>query len=380
MQAKWLWFTFPALIVSVSLAQKPQKASIGTEPTAASIPTSKLTFIDVKDAPRVAASQVVYSPMGCTPDGSIFIEAAPRSDFTDIGLSSVAVGNDGLTGTSFSIATISDLHDARLRSYFATESEVVVLVNATPDDALSTSKRVTVVPSTGQRIEREVKSGTRHDYLATFDRQGNYKGAAELDVPFTPRRIAVFNSGLFLVIGFDTDKKTRFAFVNADGSLQRFLDTEKPLLGSEKMMEALGLLKAQSPEFRANPHPELGLAEIVAFHDNLLFVLGGMTWILEISPSGAIRRIAIDVPTGLVIDHLIPSERMLYVAMRRFGADHATQDADEVFYEVSPANGALTKRFDTAPEYVSAIACEHDGDFLALAYDTNGLILRRGKP
>ena len=65
-----------------------------------------------------------------------------------------------------------------------------------------------VVPGTGERREREIKSATPHDYLSTFDRQGNYKASVELDVPFTPRRIAVFSSGLFLVIGFDAEKKT----------------------------------------------------------------------------------------------------------------------------------------------------------------------------
>ena len=307
MQAKPLLVTLSALIASLSFAQKLQETSVGKKPTSASTPTIKLTFVEEKDAPKVAASQVVYGPMGCSPDGGIFMETASASDLRDIALSSIVVGHDGFTGASFSIATIPDLHDARLRSYFATESEVAVLVNATRDDALSTSKW-TVVTNTGQRFEQEVKSGTHHDYLVTFDRQGNYKGAVELDVPFTPRRVAVFGSGLLLVLGFDADKKTRFAFVNADGSLQRFLDTDKPLLGSEKMMDALGLLKVQPPEFQANPHPELGLAQIVSFHDNLLFVWSGMSWILEISPSGALRRVPIHVPKGAVIDHLIPSQ------------------------------------------------------------------------
>jgi len=317
--------------------------------------------------------------MGCSPDGAAFLETASPSELRKNALSSLAVSHDGYSAVNYSLDTISDLHDARLTSYFATESEVLVLVNATRDDALSTSKRVFVVPSTGERFEQNIKSGTHHDYLVTFDRQGNYKGAVELDVPFKASKIAVFGSGQFLVIGSDSDHKTKVAFVNTDGSLQRFLDAEKPLLGSEKMMEAVGVLKKQSPEVQANPHPILGLAQIVSFQDKLLFTWSGMTWILEITPGGSVRRVPIRVPPGLVIDHVIPSQEMWYIALRTYGAD-SNQDQESAFYEVSPSNGTLTKRFETTPEYVSEIACEHDGEFRALLYDVNGQILLIGKP
>src|SRR5271165_3293367 len=169
MQARCLLITFSMLVSSLSFAQKPgETMTVGREPTVAGIPTVKLTFVEEKDAPRVAASQVVYGYWGCSPDGAIFLETASPSHLGKSALSSIAAGHGGYLGTSFPLETIPDLHDGLLRSYFATESEVVVLMDATPDDALSMTKRVTVVPSTGERFERNIKSGTRHDYLATF--------------------------------------------------------------------------------------------------------------------------------------------------------------------------------------------------------------------
>ena len=196
MHAKWFLVTFPALIASLSFAQKLQESS-GKEPTTAFISTTKLTFVDEKDAPRLPVSQVIYGPIGWSPDGAILIETASPSDPRHMALTLIAEGHDGYSATSFSLQAISDLHDARSSAYFATESVVVVLVKATRDDALSTSKRTIVVPKTGESSEQEAKSGTRRDYLATFDRHGNHKGAVELDVPFTARRIGVFSSGLF---------------------------------------------------------------------------------------------------------------------------------------------------------------------------------------
>ena len=149
--------------------------------------------------------------------------------------------NDAYSVTTFAMDQISDVHDAHLRDYYATESLVALLLtDGTRDNAMSTSKRVTVVPSTGERYKQSDKSGTRPDYIAIFDRQGKYKEAVELDLPFKPRRIAAFNSALYLVIGSDTEHKPRFAFVSPDGSLQRLLDTEKPMLGWEGMIEATG--------------------------------------------------------------------------------------------------------------------------------------------
>jgi hypothetical protein len=375
MPMKWLVAGCSLLIASLGFAQKPVRDKAISGP----VPTVKLTFVKESDAPKVAASLVLYGPMGCTQDGNFFIETASPADLRKSALSSIAIDGDSYSATSFSLDTLSDLHDAQLKAYFATESEVVALLNATRNDALSTSKHTLVVPKTGESFERETRSGTRHDYLATFDRQGNYKGSVELDVPFTVRKIAVFGSGLLLVIGFDTDNQTKFAFVNADGSLQRFLDTDKSLAGSEKMMEALDLLKTQPDAFRANPHPSLGLAQIVSFRDKLLFVLTGMTWIVEITPGGVLRRIAIDVPQGFVIDRFIPSQKTWYAALRRYGSD-SSPDQENVFYEFSPDNGVAVRRFDTTPQYTSEIACEHDGEFEGLAYDVKGLIVFTAKP
>ena len=156
--------------------------------------------------------------------------------------------------------------------------------------------------------------------------------------------------------------------MNADGTLQHFLDTERSMVGEEKMIEAAGLSKVLPPELAASPQPNLGLAQIVSFRDKLLFVVTGMTWIVEISPSGVLRRVPSHVPPGLVIDHFIPSQKTWYVSLRKYGAD-SNRDQETTFHEFSPDNGRLVRRFDTTPQYVSEVACEHDGEFRALVYD-----------
>jgi len=276
---------------------------------------------------------------------------------------------------------ISDVHDANLRDAYPTESLLaVLLINGTRDDALSTSKRVIVVPSTGEQYEHDVKSGARNDYVATFDRQGNYNEAVELDLPFKPRKIAVFSSGLYLLIGSDTEHKPRFAFVNADGSLQRLLDTEKPMLGWEGMIEATGLSRgAPTDEFLARVPPQFGTTQILSFHDKLLFVWPGLKWILEIGSSGLVRRVAIHAPEGFVIDHFVPSEKMWYASFRKHGADF-NADMETTLYEMNPLDGMPIRRFDTAPEPVTGITCEHEGEFGAVGFHSAHIKLLKGTP
>jgi hypothetical protein len=379
MRAEWFFVTLFAFAAVPSLAQELVTASAENYPSPDPPPTVRLALSEEKDTPRVSDAEIAYGPIGCSRDGAVLLETSPISDLHARKLSSVGRVNDKYAVISFPMDKITDVHDAQFRAFYATQSLVAVLVNATADDAMSTSKHVVVVPSTGERYEQNVRSGTRHDYIATFDRQGNYKEAVELNVPFKTKRIAVFNSDLYLAIGYDTENKPRFAFVNSDGSLQRLLDTEKPMLGWEGMTEATGLSSRYPAEFRAKMPPQFGMAQIVSFHDKLLFVLRGLTWIVEISPSGLVRRIPIQVPEGSVIDHFVPSQKMWYASFRKYGVD-LNGDMQSILYEINPLDGMPIRRFDTSPEYVAGIACEHDGEFRALAFDTKGLRMFRATP
>jgi hypothetical protein len=341
-------------------------------------PGVKVAFSEEQNIPQLAA-QVVFGPIDSTPDGAVFLQTSQSPNLQAATLWSIAKVDDTSAVISFAPEKAPDLHDPQLRTYFATDSLVVELINATPDDAMSSSKQVIVVPRTGERAERTVRSGARHDYIATFDRQGNCKRAAQLDVPFKPQRLAVFGSGQILLVGYDTENKTKFAFINDDGSMQRLLDTDKPMEGWQKMIEGMGLSNRGPAEDWAGAPPPLGLVQIVPFRDGILFVSPGLTWILEISPSGSFRRIPIHVPEGLVIDHFIPSDKMWYVSFRKYGAD-TNESLETTLYEISPVDGRLVERFDTSPLPVSGIASAHDGEFRAIESWQTGLKLFRGTP
>jgi len=325
---------FAALLVfsaTRSPAQESPAESAGKGEGAEHVPSMKLAFAEEKDTPQVGAQGFVWR--GCTSDGAMFVQpwqpSAPEADVV-----SFARTHGTYTVTTYAMNQISDVHDAHLRDAYPTESLLaMLLINGTRDDAMTTSKRDITVPSTGQRYEQDVRSGTRNDYIATFDRQGNYKGAVELDLPFKPRKIAVFSSGLYLLIGSDTEHKPRFAFVNADGTLQRLLDTDKPMHGWEDMVDATGLSRREpSNELLARAGPQFGQAQILSFHDNLLFVWPGLKWILEIGPGGSVRRVPIHVPEGFVIDHSVPSDKVWYMSFRKYGAD-SNADMETTLYE-----------------------------------------------
>jgi len=378
MRFRWLFATLLVFAIAPSHAQKAAGASANKKASAEQIPTIKLTFVEERDTPKVGAAGFV--PMGCSPDGVIFLDPWQPSA-PETGVVSLAKAHDSYAVTAFAMNQISDVHDGHLRDAYPTESLLaVLLINGTREDAMSSSKHVIVVPSTGEQYEHEVKSGTRNDYIATFDRQGNYKEAVELDLPFKARKIAVFSSDVYLLIGSDTENKPRFALVNSDGSLQRLLDTEKPMHGWEEMIEASGVSRAApTDEFLARVPPQFGKAQIVSFHDKLLFVWPGLRWILEISPSGLLRRVTIRVPEGFVIDRFVPSDKMWYASFRKYGA-RSNADMEKTLYEINPLDGMPIRSFDTGSEYVAGIACEHDGEFRAMGFHDGHIKLLRGMP
>ena len=102
------------LIASLSFAQKQQETPAGKKVTSGSVPTVKLTFVEETDAPKVAASLAVYGPWGCSPDGAVFLQTASPSDLGKIELSSIGIVGDSYSANSFSLETMSDLHDAMM--------------------------------------------------------------------------------------------------------------------------------------------------------------------------------------------------------------------------------------------------------------------------
>jgi hypothetical protein len=376
MRFKWFFAALLLFAVAPSPAQKPVAASANKQASAEQVPTIKLAFVEEKDTSQIGGAG--FRPMGCTPDGAVFVDPWQPSA-PETGVVSFAKAHDTYTVTTFAMKQISDVHDAHLRDAYPTESLLaMLLVNGTRDDAMSTSKRVVVVPSTGEQYEHDVKSGTRNDYIATFDRQGNYKEAVELDLPFKARKIAVFSSDVYLLLGSDTENKPRFALVNSDGSLQRLLDTEKPMHGWEEMIEASGVShSAPTDEFLARVPPQFGQSQIVSFHDKLLFVWPGLRWIVEISPSGVLRRVTIRVPEGFVIDRFVPSDKMWYASVRKYGARSNTE-MGTILYEINPLDGMPIRRFDAGPDYV--IACERDGEFRAMGFHDGHIKLLEGTP
>ncbi len=61
------------------------------------------------------------------------------------------------------------------------------------------------------------------NYLARFDKDGTYKGAIKLDLPFLIFKFAAFNSGTLLAQGLDQNKVPRIALLDASAQFMRYL-------------------------------------------------------------------------------------------------------------------------------------------------------------
>jgi len=117
--------------------------------------------------------------------------------------------------------------------------------------------------------------------------------------------------------------------------------------------------------------------QLAGLCDKLLFVWPGLKWILEIGPGGLVRSVPVHVPEGFVIDHFVPSDKLWYVSFRKYGAD-SNADMETTLYEINPSDGMPTRRFETAPEYVTGIGCEQDGEFRAMGFHAGHIKTAQG--
>jgi hypothetical protein len=164
----------PTFAVSLSA-----QAQTNPKATGSSSPVNPLYYISFERGeavPGVAASREIAMPFECTSDGTTFVNMVLRPTSYSPGEYSPPVEQLISVGPSseaheFRFDQLTDLYDLQQKAYYASESNVVFLVIAAPEDKQGMEAFVT---SDGARHEVTRNPAEHHDYLIIFDRQGDY--------------------------------------------------------------------------------------------------------------------------------------------------------------------------------------------------------------
>ena len=107
------------------------------------------------------------------------------------------------------------------------------------------------------------------------------------------------------------------------------------------------------------------LAQLHPYNGNVLLVrVGSATPIYEIRESGEVRPVRVKIPNGLVIDHLIPSDRNWFLDVRT----GPLADKSDTVYEVKPDDGELIGqyRIEIKSGVEEALSCKFQDSFTGI--------------
>ena len=167
-----LGWTFPLFVTAApAFSQAPASVPKPTSDAVAAqvevIPERTLKFTPVNTDATIAISPVTSFPPQCDTGGYLFLDMLDPKDLDK----HTVVSFRGRESPTYLPSAISDLHDITIFSFFPSRSNVGFLVRGT--------KEQPGPPGPG-KSPAGIAWSSYHNYIAEFDRDGNYKGSIQL--------------------------------------------------------------------------------------------------------------------------------------------------------------------------------------------------------
>jgi hypothetical protein len=155
---------------------------------------------------------------GCDVDGSLYVCKWPPGQGL-VGFSAKGI-------VTFLSSQMPDIPTPYAHAGFISQSAVYVGVDGIENPEKHVEKDD---DQEGHEFTLTKITGDRHRYIARFDKDGTYKGAIKLDLPFYVSTFAAFESGTLVAHGLDENKMPRIALLDSSGQLIRYLELEKDI-------------------------------------------------------------------------------------------------------------------------------------------------------
>jgi hypothetical protein len=273
-----------SLVICCFAQETPQhpRQTNGTSPEKVS-----LAEVSTVQVPSLPAESVV-APLLCDPEGGILLRLAmPDSGIED----PISISRDGKTVIRFGKEKINDISRPRLSRMYLSGSDVYVLASGSIPLGYETRWRT---PKGEVVSQPATKSST---FVARFDRDGRYRGAVPLDLPFSPQQLGVFDNGDFLITGIDMSRtKPQLAIVSSNGQLRRFVELSGDVHTQEESdQSAKSHNPTAFPRFESSPGSGDSLFDVVSTSQiatdgtNLLLFRPLKGPVFSVSPSGEVR-------------------------------------------------------------------------------------------
>ncbi len=354
--------TFLVIVVLCRLgAAQTQPPVADRNQSKAPLPAYEITLAEDSDYPslpwRAEDSLVVAT---CTGDGNVYVAKE--------GLGLVGLTRNGIV--PFLANKMADINKPFMsfvgNGPVVTDSRVYLRVTGIDDSKFEIR---TVTDDQGQKKEEKwLISESFIPYLAQFGKDGAYKGASRLDIPFEVYTFNAFDSGNFIVQGLDKTKRPHVALLNSDTRLLRYLDLPKDISIAPGVSH-------ENPECRGCAK-DVDLTSVVfsshftAWNGRMLFLrhLTRSARVYEIQDGGAVRVVNVTPPEGYKVGGLVPTNGLWLITMFEADRKPTSEFRYPLLFEVNPENGQLLREYRvTAPE--TLISCSFDGVFWSVRRD-----------
>lgn len=351
------------------------------------IPSKAVDFEAVKTDPGFALPSGWVEPLQCLADGSIAMHTVdwksvintPKGQFPKYNqIVAIVRGTKTQTILSTSISDLTDFNNDF--DIFATDSGIYFLLQATKDQ-----------PQPGPRSRDRSPAGiaysSYHEFLARFDPDGTYKGAARLGIDCDLSRpsschlthLAVFPNGDLLISESDPETSIlKVLYLNSSGDLVKQIDVP----ASRRPMD-WGDSPNSNPQLRQEAQTYLASVYFTAVGDNILvWRANSDDPVVEVRQGGGAREVPLQIPKGWRFVDMVPSNDRWVVHFRAENAPPEQRMSTDIdaYYEARPQDGSLSARIVQKGESPLRIDCESDGTYTSFNYiDSSKSVLLKGQ-
>lgn len=337
------------LLLAANLAGQthngPGVASKKTSDSAAwsEIPQDTIAFSRSIPLLGMPQSPLITAPQQCSSNGTLFLEALTPPDYMSRAL--VSVTKSGKVTPFMGSAGALGLTQVRKIGFFPRNKNVYYLVEA-----------------------RETKLGASkvspvEDFILRYSASGALESMVRLKISIFPDKFAALPSGRFVVTGIDpVNDSPMLEMLNRHGEPLFPLDLAGSGLYSATKLRQF-YKGGHGPDAK-NMSSITSAVQFVSYgEDVLLLQTGTNDPVLQIGKDGIIRTISLKLPSGTMVESLLPSSGTGTIYARIVETTAASAVHRMVVFDAD--TGAPLRVIATSHMPLESIACESDGTFFA---------------
>jgi len=323
-----------------------------------SIPVSQLTFDPPQRTSLGALGTAMSANYVCADDGSIFLQIADSPQKMDFALHSL----QGTTGdVRFDVPHVPGYGPIGYWAwnFFVNDDQVAMLVNP---------------PTEQNQFEKQAGPPTWVWLALLYDRKGTFERAVPIPRELDPKAVGIYGSGNLLVIAANKITKAAELFVLSSKG-----DVINHFLLFDEDYNTSKMAKKQQPLAEMTPDGALTFMQLVANGSNLLLIPQDTSApISEVNERGIVRTVQLKLPTGIVVSSLLSRNGSLWKVRTNTDVKITKDDKgrasglqiDGPVLEFNSFDGSLLRRIERHTKLDGILACEHNGDYTALATDS----------